>query len=386
MRMEPPASHRTSRRTFLSAGAAVPLATPAFGQQPQFETREGVQYRILGRTGLKVSSLGFGCMITSDASVIRKAADMGINYFDTARVYQNGNNERMVGDALRGRRKDVILSSKTVSRAQMDAGADLARSLIELRTDYLDIWFLHSLSGSGQIMPAMLQAAAMAKKSGKARFIGVSTHSGQAGVIRDAIRSGVIDVVMTSYNFAMEQGLIPVIADARKAGLGVIAMKVMAGGFRNESFYPTPSRLRRTFRREGALLAALKWVLANPDVSAAIPSMVDMEQLEENFRAMSQPFTEADVKTLSAHLEQIGPLYCRMCGRCDGACAQGLRVADVLRSLTYAEGYGQFALGRESFRETAAGRHCIHCDACTVQCPHGVDVAQQVRRAAELFA
>jgi predicted aldo/keto reductase-like oxidoreductase len=177
-----------------------------------------------------------------------------------------------------------------------------------------------------------------------------------------------------------------VVAEARKAGLGVVAMKVMAGGFRNEGFYPTPGKLRRLFKREGALLAALKWVMANPDVSTAIPSMVDMDQLDENVKAMSQPFTEADVKILSAHLEEIRPLYCRMCGACEGACPNGVAVEDTLRCLTYAEGYGQFALARDTYRRAANPGTCSGCTACRVQCPHGVHVAQRVRRAQELFA
>jgi predicted aldo/keto reductase-like oxidoreductase len=374
-----------TRRSVLAAALAFPRLA-AVAQTAPFETRNGVQYRALGRTGLKVSSLGFGCMITSDESVIRKAADLGINYFDTARVYQGGNNERMVGDALKSRRKDVILSTKTVSRSTQDALGDLARSLIELRTDYVDIWYLHGLSGAGQITPSLLNALAMAKKSGKIRFAGVSTHGGQAPVIREAIKSGVIDVVLTSYNFAMEQALIPVIEQARKAGLGVVAMKVMAGGFRSEGYYPSPGRLRQLFKREGALLAALKWVLGDPNVSTAIPSMVDMDQLEENFKAMSQPFNASDAKLLSAHLEDIRPLYCRMCGRCESACAKGLPVADVLRCLTYAEGYGQFALARESYRGIAPSGGCGDCAGCTVRCPYGVDVGPRMRRAEELFA
>jgi predicted aldo/keto reductase-like oxidoreductase len=383
--MEQRTAPGSSRRRFLAAGLTFPLAAAA-APGAQSELKNGVQFRTLGRTGLKVSSLGLGCMITSDASVIRKAADLGINYFDTARIYQNGNNESMVGEALKGRRKDVIISSKTVGRSQGEALADLGRTLSELRTDYLDVWFLHNLSGSGQLRPGMMGALSMAKKSGRARFVGVSTHGGQAGVIQDAIKSGLVDVVMTSYNFAMEQALTPVLTEARKAGLGVIAMKVMAGGFRNEGFYPSASRLRKMFKREGALLAALKWVLANPDVSVAIPSMVDMDQLDENFKAMSQPFGDADVNLLSAHLENIRPLYCRMCGRCEGTCPNGVAVPDVLRCLTYAEGYGQFTLARESFRDVAAAGSCSDCPTCTVRCPHGVKVEQRVRRAQELFA
>ena len=111
-----------------------------------------------------------------------------------------------------------------------------------------------------------------------------------------------------------------------------------------------------------------------------------MEQLEENFKAMSEPFSETDVKILSAHLENIRPVYCRMCGRCDGQCPQGVEVQDVLRALAYAEGYGQPALGRQTFRGVAGTGKCSACPTCTVGCPHGVEVAERMIRAQELFA
>ena len=102
---------KSSRRNFLAAGLALPAAGMGAPQAPAKEVK--LTWRTLGKTGLKVTSLSFGCMTTSDASVIERAADMGIVHFDTARAYQNGNNERMVGAALKSRRKQVILSSKT---------------------------------------------------------------------------------------------------------------------------------------------------------------------------------------------------------------------------------------------------------------------------------
>lgn len=116
--------------------------------------------------------------------------------------------------------------------------------------------------------------------------------------------------------------------------------------------------------------------------------MTDMDQLDENLKAMAEPFTPREDKLLSQRLESISPIYCRMCGKCEGNCAQGLPVADVLRFLTYADGYGQFALGRESFlelpKEVAAVR-CAECPGCTVTCPFGVRVPNQLSRAQELF-
>jgi len=166
----------------------------------------------------------------------------------------------------------------------------------------------------------------------------------------------------------------------------VVAMKVMAGGIRSVK---PGDPLYQKLTQPGALLAALKWVVNKPYVATTIPSITDNDQLDENLKAMGNPLTSSDEKLLAAHLEMIRPVYCRLCGECDGACKKGLPVADVLRFLTYADGYGQFALGRERFKELAdeqAAVRCGDCAECTVQCPHGVQVQAQMARAQELFA
>jgi predicted aldo/keto reductase-like oxidoreductase len=176
------------------------------------------------------------------------------------------------------------------------------------------------------------------------------------------------------------------IAKAKAAGIGVVAMKVMAGGFRKVT---QDSPHYGILKREGAMTAALKWVLKNPQVDTTIPSMTDVDQLEDNLKAASMKFGGADEKVLAAYLDEIRPLYCRMCGSCDGVCPKGLPVSDVLRFLTYADGYGQFTLGRERFRELpdeVAAIRCSDCGACAVSCPNGVRVAERLIRAQELFA
>src|ERR1035438_9449772 len=144
----------SSRRNFLLAGLAMPAAASAARSSADDQKHDaplptpvaspGLRYRTLGKTGLKVTSVGFGCMIPSDASVIERAADIGITYFDPARVYQSGNNERMVGAALKGKRQSITLSSKTPAKTKEAALADLDTSLRALGTDHLDIWYLHA--------------------------------------------------------------------------------------------------------------------------------------------------------------------------------------------------------------------------------------------------
>ncbi len=385
----------SSRRNFLTAGIGLPAAmalrperreetAPAYAEP---SSRIELKYNILGRTKMKVTSVAFGCMVTSDPSVITKAADLGINLFDTARGYQNGNNERMVGEALKGRRKDIYISSKNPLATKKEALANLETSLKELNTDYLDIWYLHAKSKATDITDEWLEAQAQAKKEGKIRFAGVSTHSGHADLVNGVLaHKDQIDVLLSSYNFTMSHTIDPVLESVSKAGLGIVGMKVMAGGFRK----PKPGdKNYEILKREGAMLAALKWVLRNPYINTTIPSITDMDQLDENLKAMKEKFQEKDEKILAAQLEYIRPLYCRMCGSCSGTCAQGLPVSDMIRYLSYVEGYGQYSLGRESFRELPEdlqARRCTDCTRCTVRCPNGVQVAQRVGRAQEIFA
>ena len=278
----------------------------------------------------------------------------------------------------------------------------------ELGTDYLDIWYLHMKNEPEQVTEDLLEAQRLAKQNGKIRFAGVSTHFNMDRMLEHLAKLGQTDVVLTTYNFAMRSvdagantnpdapktDMTAAIRAARKAGLGIVVMKTLAGGVarvqRGDRLYgANPQALSTRLGQEGVPVAAIRWALKNESVDTAIVCMTSHDQFEENVRAMAEPYTEKDEKLLTAQLVDIGPKYCRMCGACGGVCEKGIPVPDVLRFLTYAEGYGQFALGREQFLklgpEVAVVR-CADCEHCTVQCPYGVQVAPRLRRAQELFA
>jgi len=405
----------SSRRDFLAAGLAVPAAglvprdgsvrTPARSLTLE-PTKLG--RRTLGRTGLSVTPLAFGCMTTSDPTVIRRAADLGINHFDTARVYQNGNNERMVGAALKDVRRSVVLSSKSTSRTKAELLADLDRSLSELGTDYLDIWYLHNRNEPGDVTDEQLDAQRVAKQAGKIRFAGVSTHFNMDKVLARLAATGQTDVVLTTYNFAMrsvdaaananpdapKSDMTGAIRAARKAGLGIVAMKVMAGGTsrvqRGDRVYgANPQELRQRLAAPGVPVAAIRWALRNESVDTAIVCMTSHDELDEDLRALAGPYGDDDEQLLTAQLALVGPSYCRMCGACGGTCEKGVRVPDVLRILTYADGYGQFALARERFLDlppSARPGACADCASCTFRCAHGVAFRAGLERAQDLLA
>jgi predicted aldo/keto reductase-like oxidoreductase len=347
-------------------------------------------------------------MTTSDASVIEHAADAGIVHFDTARSYQNGNNERMVGAALQSRRKQVVISSKSPAKTGKQALEDLDTSLRELGTDYLDIWYLHNRNDPAEVTDDLLEAQRSAKQAGKIRFAGVSTHFNMDIMLRHLAKQGRTDVVLTTYNFAMRSvaagmntntaapktDMTAAIREARSAGLGIVVMKTLAGGTsrvqRGDRLYGAqPEALTRSLSQPGVPAAAIKWALRNESVDTAIVCMTDHEQLEENLRAMREPFTPKDEALLAQHLAVIGPAYCRMCGACKGICERGVPVPDVLRYLSYAEGYGQFAMARAHFLELSEdvrSIRCADCASCSIDCPNGVRIRERAGRAQELFA
>src|SRR4030043_150493 len=168
----------SSRRRFLKAGLILPAAglVSAHNSYAFSKTLAGVAYRVLGKTGLKVSSVGSGVGIEPDPQVIARAIDLGVNYFDTARMYGNGNSERITGAALKGKRDKVVLATKTDGRTKEAIFQDMDESLKALNTDYVDIWHLHSRDTPDTITDESVEACEILKKQGKTRFIGVSTH------------------------------------------------------------------------------------------------------------------------------------------------------------------------------------------------------------------
>jgi uncharacterized protein len=404
------AMNPSSRRTFLATGLALPAAGLANAGQaaPQASKEVKLEYRTLGKTGLKVTSLSFGCMTTSDATVITRAADLGIVHFDTSRGYQGGNNERLVGVALKGKRQKVVISTKADSFTKAEVLAELDTSLRELGTDYVDIWYLHMKNTPESVSDDLLEAQRMAKQAGKIRFAGVSTHFNMDKMIPYLVKRGQTDVILTTYNFAMrsvsstdnantqapKSDMPAVIRAAAEAGVGIVGMKALAGGVarigQGDRLYGAdPRALSKQMAQPGVPVAAIRWVLKTEGLTTSIVCMRDQDQLDENLTAMAAPFSAADEKLLASQMAYIAPRYCRMCGSCGGVCDKGVPVPEVLRDLSYAEGYGEFALARERFLqlpEHVRAIRCQDCGTCSVDCPNGVRVRERISRAQEILA
>lgn len=341
-------------------------------------------YRTLGRTGLKVTVVSFGAMLTPEPEVIVVALDHGVNYIDTARKYMSGKNEEIVAKGIKGRRDKIFLATKTLpdSRSKIGITQDVEASLRGLKTDYIDVIQLHNLTDKRRIfIPETREALLTLKQQGKVRFLGVTTHTNQAEVLNAVVNDPerLFDTCLVAYNFKSDQATERAIARAAGAGGGIIAMKSQAGGYQTQALGKISPHQ-----------AALKWVLQNPNITAAIPGMKSIAQLKEDLAVMGMPFKLAERQLLERYAEAVEPYFCTMCGSCQGGCPRGVEISTVNRALMYAEGgYGDRELARATYREIAGESRptaCLDCRSCSALCVNGLDISAKMARALELLA
>jgi len=386
---------KVSRRTLLAAAATAGGAAVVGGlalSQADPPPASTMRFRTLGRTGLRVSEIGFGGFPLDDPEVLVYALERGINYVDTAPCYRGGASERAIGPALKGRRDKFVLTTKWCPHhagkpATKQVFLDLLDgSLRRLGTDHVDIVLNHEVGrrsdGTGVERlknSEMFEAWEAARKAGKARFLGASGHDGDLpGVMGYAIDSGLFDVVLCRYSFLDYPEQQQLIDRAAAAGVGFIAMKTLAGakGADLDKF-----RDRQTSFKQ----AALKWVLSNPKLSNLIISISNRRQVDEYVTASGVPIAAADFTVLDEYAALFSREVCRFCNACEPACPDNVRIADILRFSMYFHDYGQEQRGVESYaRLVAAERaaHCAHCAGfCEAACGYDLPVKSLLLRA-----
>ena len=373
-------------------------ANPVYGGEktaPKKDKVQNIEYRTLGKTGLKVSAVSFGVMRLKEPAVLYKSLDLGINFFDTAHGYQNGNNEIMLGKVAKeyGRKKIFIATKiypfhmqKTLSRKfrlleRKTIDEMMDKSLKRLQTDYVDVLFIHNIMNKNwPLKEEVLAFLENLKKKGKARFVGISTHTPKCyvGAVDNALKAKMYDVLLASLNFKSPPEHAAALKKARKAGMGVVAMKTQGGGYKKGA---TSSLSPQQ--------AALKWVLDKDFIDCAIPGMVNNEQLLENVEAMGKKVSWSDRKILHAYYNSIKHQYCVMCGKCFSTCANNVDINTVNRALMYYEGYGDFEQGRRTYLALSSrenGFSCMNCTFPTCQCANGIRIAERMRHAHSIFA
>lgn len=340
--------------------------------QPPGGRREGYIYRTLGRTGVVLPIVSMGVMNADNPELVRAALDAGLVHLDTANVYQRGRNEEMIGQVIKGRPRDsFFIATKVKEDEKFMELFDI--SLQRLGLDYVDILYLHNLSKRDNVLkPENLEVMEKAKKSGKARFIGVSTHSNEPEVIRAAIEAKIYDVVLTGYNFRKDyiKDLDAAIAEAAAAGVGIIAMKTMAGAFWDrQRTQPINTK------------AALKWALNNPNITTAIPGMTTFDQLKSNLEVVKDikltPEELYDLKLGEA--QNMAGLYCQGCQRCVPQCPKALPIPEMMRAYMYAYGYRNLGAAHELVSSLDLPENpCAGCEQCSVRCAFRFDVRERM--------
>jgi aryl-alcohol dehydrogenase-like predicted oxidoreductase len=376
------------RRTFLRSGLAGAAGLAVIDKTALAATSPGsneIICRTLGKTGLKIPVVSFGVMRSDNSGLVKAAYDGGIKMFDTAHGYQNGRNEEMLGNFFSTVPRDSFIIATKIGPAGVDRQTGkpsaettavdfLSRfeiSLSRLKMSYVDILYMHGIDSLDvlrhkEIVGAMLDL----KKKGKVRFIGVSTHKNEPLIMNAMAEDGIWDVVLTAYNFKQtyRDEMNNALQAAADAGIGVVAMKTMAGGFLDkEKTKPVNTQ------------AALKWALANPNIHTTIPGITAFEHLTSDLEVMTDiTLSPAEKEDLLAAEAKQG-LFCNACSNCIPGCRNDLPIPEIMRAYMYAYGYGNLPMASELLSQFAVETDpCTGCEVCTAECVKGFNLKNKI--------
>jgi hypothetical protein len=348
--------------------------------------------RVLGKTGLRLPVITMGVMNSDNPNLIRAALDAGLKHLDTAHVYMRGKNEEVIGEVIKGRSRDSFLISTKVNLPRNETTGSYAEgateeaflsrldiSLKRLGVDYVDILHHHGVGKREQVLyEPILNAMAKAKKAGKIRFAGISTHSNEPETIQAAIDSKFYDVVATAFNFRQkhQEEMKKAVAAAAAAGLGVIGMKAMGGS-------PRSNYGRDRQPEDGQV--ALKWVFQDPNIHMVIAGFTAFDELEMDLKIMENMTLTKPEKAHLNYMLSTASLYCQGCDKCLASCRQNLPIPDLMRAYMYLYGYRNLGAAQDlvsSLRLPA--QVCGECDTCPVQCISGFPVSSRIRDVARI--
>lgn len=443
MKLKPPL--KISRRNFLKyssiaiAGTSLNLSNTK-KSQPTIKN-----YRILGRTGFKVSDIAMGCDIgASVADLVRYAYERGVNYFDTAERYSNGNSERGIGQALQFMdRKKVFITTKLLlwgNESKQLVLDKFRQSLKRLNTDYVDALFLHGADKVSQLNQlGFHQAVSELKAEGRIKYIGVSCHGplrrdGQSmeKVLCAAAEDGRFDVLLIAYNFMNEKAGNNILSLCQKNNIGATAMKTAPGFFEVDSFDPNnPTadqkatidkwinegsskenaivRLRRKIyekqskheqsqpfiqkygiKSENHLQkASIQWVLSNKAMHTACISFKTFELIDKIIPISGTQLSQSDSRSLDEYKNACSTQYCRHgCNDCFKSCPKNLPVSAIMRYAYYFKYSNREKHAMEQYHQLKDrnAQYCFQCNApCLKSCPYNFDIQNNLAYAHSLL-
>ncbi len=333
-----------------------------------------MEYRILGKTGLTVSRMGFGGIpiqkidAESTKGLVEALIKEGVNFIDTARAYTVS--EEYLGYALAGVRERFVLATKSMARTKEAMEKDIDVSLSSLRTDYIDLYQIHNPSSKdfAQVMApnGALEALIEAKAAGKIGHIGVTLHSVE--LFEQAVALPWVETVMFPYNIVETQGE-ALIAKCAEKNIGFICMKPLAGGAIDDP------------------VLALRFTASNPAVSVVIPGMAEVAEIKQNATAIAStaPLTEAEQEKVAKIKDELGTSFCRRCHYC-APCTAGINIPSVFLFEGYYSRYHltDWAVARYSALPKTAS-DCVDCGVCESRCPYQLPIRAMLKRTAAIF-
>ena len=333
-----------------------------------------MEYRILGKSGLKISRLGFGGIpiqrieAGDTKPLMRQLLDAGVNYIDTARGYTVS--ESYLGEALEGIREHFVLATKSMARDKEGMAKDIDISLHNLKTDYIDLYQIHNPTpGDLEKVCApggALEALQEAKSAGKIGHIGITLHT--YPLFEKALEMDWVETIMFPYNIVETQGE-DLIAKCTEKNIGFICMKPLAGG-----------------AIEDATLA-LRFIAANDNVTVVIPGMAAPEEIAQNIAAVcdNAPLSDKEKADMEAVRASLGTHFCRRCNYC-APCTAGISIYSVFLMDGYLTRYGlaDWAKMRYAGMEKTAS-DCIECGVCETRCPYNLPIRQMMKEVAAKF-
>ena len=384
------------------------------------------EYRTLGRTGFKVSDIGFGASFLTVPELLKVALDRGINYIDTGEHYSNGQSERTIGRVLQNQdRKSIFITTKLnltfmQSRTKEDVKQRFQKCLERLQTDYVDCLMIHMARDTEQIKhPAFHEAARELKAEGRIRYIGLSNHGPEfriygrlqvpmEQVVCAAVEDGRFDVVLIAYNFLQREQGEKILKKCQEKNVGVTLMKTdpvnvysrvlesveqekKAGAPPSAEYmkrledYATWLKAADQFimtyglkTNEQVREAAIKFVLGQPGVHSACLSITTFEKLETFVALSGEKLESRDHKMLGDYKDRLGPYYCRhACGLCEPACPHTVPINTIMRYNHYfqAQGREKYSMVKYAALPGTDAGQCTTCAGyCQHACPYGVHI------------
>ena len=321
--------------------------------------------KVLGKTGLKVKTLGFGGIPIQRVSekeairVIRHCYDLGINFFDTARCYTVS--EERVGKAMEDKRDDIIIATKSLGRTKEELFNDLETSLRELRTDWIDLYQLHNISNKEtwqQVNSSngALEAMYTALDDGRIRHLGITSHN--TSLLTEIVKEQIFETVQVPFNYLATLPSKELLHISQKMKVGTIIMKPFGGG---------------TFSSADA---ALKFILGNEKIDVVIPGMMSTAEVVENVSIASGPYilNSKDLELIERDRIELGNQFCRTCDYCQ-PCPQEINISFTLNVDTILKRMGCSSRFKELYQEVKEKvATCTECGECEAKCPYHLPI------------